>query len=110
VTAAPAPPGPAKKPKLGERLKTLLAEYGQIALITYFVLFGVVFAGFLIAFKTGIKTESTAGSASLWGASYVAAKVTQPIRILVTLALTPIVARVFRRKPAAAAPPPTDPT
>jgi hypothetical protein len=88
------------RPKLGARLKELFEKYGQLALIIYFVLFGLVLAGFIVAIATGMKVQSTAGSVGIVGAAWVATKLTQPFRILATLALVPIVARLRqRRKP-----------
>ena len=84
-----------------QRLKNLLAEYGRLALYTYLVLFIVVLLGFAGAIHLGVHTESTASKAGLWGAAWLATKVTQPLRILATVALTPLVAQVlkFRKKP-----------
>jgi len=86
-----------------QRLKTLLAEYGRLALYTYLVLFVLVLLGFAGAIHLGVRAESTAGKAGLWGAAWLATKVTQPLRILATVALTPLVAQVlkWRKKPAA---------
>ncbi|HEX7507589.1 MAG TPA: hypothetical protein VF550_12500 [Polyangia bacterium] len=81
-----------------QRLKNLLAEYGRLALYTYLVLFVVVLVGFAGAIHLGVHTESTAGKAGLWGAAWLATKVTQPLRILATVALTPLVAQVLKRK------------
>src|SRR5690349_2143672 len=80
-----------------QRLKLLLEEYGSAALVTYFTLFALVFAGFTAAIKWGVKVESAQGGAGVLGAAYLAAKVTQPIRIAVTLVLTPFVARLLER-------------
>jgi hypothetical protein len=84
---------PPAKPSLKTRLTNLLAEYGKLALILYFVIFGLVLAGFALAIGTGMRVESATGGAGVLGAAYLATKVTQPIRILATLALTPLVAR-----------------
>ena len=85
-----------------QRLKVLLAEYGRLALYTYLVLFVLVLLGFAGGIHLGVCTESTAGKAGLWGAAWLATKVTQPLRILATVALTPLVAQVLklRKKPA----------
>jgi hypothetical protein len=85
-----------------QRLKTLLAEYGRLALYTYLVLFVLVLLGFAGAIHLGVRTESTMGKAGLWGAAWLATKLTQPLRILATMALTPLVAQVlkWRKKPA----------
>jgi len=81
-----------------QRLKILLAEYGRLALYTYLVLFVVVLVGFAGAIHLGVHTESTAGKAGLWGAAWLATKITQPLRILATVALTPLVAQVLKRR------------
>jgi hypothetical protein len=90
-----------------ERLKSLLAEYGRLALYVYFAIFAVVLSGFALAIQMGIRVESAAGKAGIWGAAWVATKVTQPLRILATIALTPLVAQLLRRRrpPNDAAPP-----
>jgi hypothetical protein len=82
---------------LTERLKRLAAEYGQLALWVYFGIFGLVFLGFALAIGAGVEVESAAGSAGVWGAAYVATKLTQPVRIAATLALTPLLMTLSRR-------------
>jgi hypothetical protein len=95
----------ARYQSLKERLKQLYAQYGVAALITWFGLFFVVLTGFVIAFEYGSGPGSNAGG---WVAAYVATEATKPIRILVTLALTPLVAQFGRRiRGAKAAPPST---
>ena len=84
-----------------QRLKTLLAEYGRLALYTYLVLFVLVLLGFAGVIHLGVRADSTAGKAGLLGAAWLATKVTQPLRIIATVALTPLVAKVlkWRKKP-----------
>jgi hypothetical protein len=96
-----------KKPPLKERLKTLLLDYGKIAIITYFTIFFLVLGAFFIGISAGLKKPdgetSKLGLLAMLGAAYGATKLTQPIRILVTLALTPVLgrgwARIQRRHP-----------
>jgi hypothetical protein len=80
-----------------ERLKALLAAYGRIALATYLALFALVFAGFALAIAAGVEPASAQSGAGVLGAAYVATKLTQPLRIAATLALTPLLARVVER-------------
>lgn len=80
-----------------EQFKSLLSKFGKLGLIIYLTLFAVVMVGFVFAIQMGFRTESTAGKAGVWGAAWLATKVTQPLRILATLALTPIVAHVLKR-------------
>lgn len=87
------PPEAPKKKPLKERLTALLAEYGKVALYLYFAIFALVFAGFAIALAAGVKVEGASGSAGLIFGAWVATKLTQPLRILATLALTPVVGK-----------------
>ncbi len=86
-----------KKKPLKHRLKELLAEYGKVAVITYFVMFIAVICGFAIAIKFGFKTDGAGGAAGTWGVAWLMTKATQPIRILATLAITPGIAAVITR-------------
>ncbi len=90
---------PESAPPLSQRIKTLLSEYGPIALGVYLVLFVLVYLGFLLAILFGLDVgESTTGKAGATVAAWVATKVTQPIRIGGALFLTPIVAKVLGTK------------
>lgn len=85
-----------------DRLEALLQKYGKLALIIYFTIFGLVLAGFAIAIRAGVQVESAAGEAGTLAAAWVATKLTQPLRIVATLVLTPIVGKVldkFRKAP-----------
>ena len=105
----PAAPAAAPKPPLKDRLKALFDEYGTIAIATYFAIFFVVLGGFALALTFGVKIESAAGTAGTLGAAWVATKVTQPLRILGTLVLTPVIGKLVHRfrKPPPKLPPPT---
>jgi hypothetical protein len=80
------------------RVPSLVSEYGPLALGVYLVIFRTPIAGFAFAIRSGFQVDGAAATAGTWGAAYVATKLTQPIRIGATLALTPLVARVLRRK------------
>jgi len=81
-----------------ERVKALLAEYGRTAIVVYLAMFVLVFAGFLVAIgAAGYEPDGAAGSAGLIGAAWLATKLTQPLRILATLALTPLVSAAVGR-------------
>ena len=79
--------------KIGE----LLAEYGPVAAVVYFTIFFAVLFGFWAAIRFGWRTESTAGSVGTFTAAYIATKLTQPLRIAATLALTPLAAKLYER-------------
>jgi len=86
------------RPRVKDRLQGLLVEYGSIALWVYFAIFAIVLCGFAFALRFGIKVEGLAGSAGVWLGAYAATKLTQPLRIIATLALTPVVAALIRRR------------
>jgi hypothetical protein len=90
------------KPGLRQRLNALFLEYGRVALWAYFGIFAVVLLGFAAAISLGFHDTTTAGNVGIWGAAYVATKLTQPLRIAATLALTPLLMKLARaRKPRA---------
>ena len=87
-----------------KKIQDLIALYGKLALITYFVIFLLVFFSFYFAIQAGVDLESwslfegkleQAGTAVV---AYVATKITQPIRIAVTVALTPLIARILGKE------------
>ena len=80
-----------------EKLKSLLAEYGSLAIVTWFVIWGLTLAGFALAFSAGVDVMGVSSGAGVFGAAYVATQLTKPLRIAGTLALTPIVAAVLRK-------------
>ena len=80
-----------------EKLKLLLEAYGRVAIVTYFVIFGLTLAGFAIAITYGFKVEGAESGAGLLLASWVATKLTQPLRIAGTLALTPLIAAALKK-------------
>jgi len=93
MPAQTSPSAPSKK----DRLRKLVVEYGSLALWVYFGIFVLVLVGFAVAIRLGFDIESTAGTAGVWGAAYLSTKLTQPLRILATLALTPVVMQIVRR-------------
>lgn len=75
----------------------ILTEYGPVAVAVYFTIFGLTLAGFWVAVRTGWQPASAAGDMGSLAAAYIATKVTQPLRIGATLALTPFVAQGYGR-------------
>jgi hypothetical protein len=88
---------PAGKPSLKQRYKALVAEYGALALATWFTIFFTVWAGFAAAIKLGYQPEGASAEAGTWFSAYLATQLTKPVRFVATLALTPLVARVWHR-------------
>lgn len=88
----------AAKPPLKQRLSALFEEYGRIAVVTYFTLSILTIIGFSVAIWTGVKPSSETGVIGVLIAGWALGKATLPIRIPITLALTPVVAYVVRRR------------
>lgn len=85
-----------KRP-LKQRLADHFAEYGKFAIYTYLALSLLAIAGFSIAIGMGLAPSSASGVIGTIGAGWLAAKATMPLRILATLALTPLVAMLWRK-------------
>ena len=85
------------KPSLKERLSAHMAEYGKLALYTYLTLSLLAIAGFSIAIGAGLAPSSATGVIGTIGAGWLAAKATMPLRILATLALTALIAVLWRK-------------
>lgn len=95
-------------PKLtwSERFKALLAEYGPVLIVVWLGVFGLVWAGFVLAIKFGFGVESESG---FWGvvvSAYLATQLAKPLRIAATLVITPAAATLLKRfrKPASDVP------
>ena len=92
---------------LPERLKALAVEYGAIGLGVFFGTFLLTISGVFLALSFGMKIGGTNGSAGTFLgtllAAYLITLATKPVRIAITLAVTPGVALFVRRfrKPAA---------
>jgi hypothetical protein len=80
-----------------QKLMTLLEEYGRVAIYTYLVIWLATWAGFATAISLGFAIKSAQGGVGLLGASWVATKLTQPLRIAATLAVTPLVATAIKK-------------
>jgi len=84
-----------------ERWKTLLAEYGVLALIIHYTIMILFMVGFVSAVRLGWQPEDGADKGSgLWwelAAAYGAAKVLMPVRLAVTAVLVTIVGRFLPR-------------
>ena len=78
-------------------VQALLAEYGTVAVIVYFVIFFAVLGGFWLAIRLGWEPSSAVGSVGTFAAAYIATKLTQPLRIGATLVITPFIAKLYER-------------
>lgn len=89
----------AAKPSLKERFKTLLADCAVLAIIVYFSIFFACIAVFAALLHLGFDVKGAGGNAGVLAGAWAATKLTQPIRIMATLAITPPLERVLRRAP-----------
>jgi hypothetical protein len=78
-------------------LQHILAEYGTIAVVVYLSIFFLVLLGAWGAIHLGWQPTSVTANVGSFTAAYLATKLTQPLRIATTLAVTPLVARVYGR-------------
>ena len=86
------------------RLKALFERYGWSALGTYAVLKLLAYVGIVYAISAGFEFEAAANveTAGLLGAAWIVNKGFEPIRIPLTILLTPFVVNLVqrvRRKP-----------
>ncbi len=88
---------------LKQKLKDLFEEYGKVALWVYGILWAAVLIGYAAAIQLGFEIDGAAQTSGVLIAAWVTVKATQPVRIAITLVLTPFVARFFQREPAPAA-------
>jgi hypothetical protein len=78
-------------------IKKLAEAYGPWAIGIYLAIFFSVWAGFAVAIHFGLTTDGLGGNAGVIAAAWVATKATQPLRIAGTVALTPLLARLWRK-------------
>ena len=86
----------------------LMAEYGVIAVIVYFtIFFATLFAAWAaiqrgvnlaaLATRFGLSSNRIVANLGAWTAAYIFAKILQPVRIGLTVILTPLLARLYER-------------
>lgn len=91
-------PEPEKKPPLKVRLKKLIADYGNVAIVTYLLISLVTIIIFTTIIALGVGATSGEGILGTIVAGWLAAKVTVPLRILGTLAVTPVLGTWLKRR------------
>ncbi|CAM3240951.1 MULTISPECIES: hypothetical protein [Corallococcus] len=92
--APPETTTPAEKPSLMARFKALLVDYGPLAIVLNYVIFGLVIVGFWAAIRAGFQPQSTGAQAGAWGAAYIASQAVKPLRLAAVFVLTPLIARI----------------
>ncbi|WP_224368016.1 FAM210A/B-like domain-containing protein [Hyalangium versicolor] len=87
------------------RFTTLFNEYGLVAIVVHFTIFGLSILGFAVALRMGLDTqalsqklgvqlEGASGTAGTLFAAWLLSKAIQVPRIFATLVLTPLVGRI----------------
>ena len=85
--------------RLTSRYQTLIAEFGLIAVVTHVTIFVTMLVSVTVLLKLGVQIGgASAGTAGALGVAYLTTQVVYPIRIGLTVTLTPIVATVERRR------------
>ncbi len=79
-----------------EKLKVLVERYGPLVIGIYLSTFAISMVGFYVALGLGFEVEGFAGDGARLATAYGLTKLIQPFRILLTAALTPLVARLIR--------------
>ncbi|PRP78923.1 transmembrane protein [Planoprotostelium fungivorum] len=95
-----------EQPSLSSRLKTLFVQYGKIAvsihvlgsILTFLIFFALLSSGIDVAsllanFGFQVEKGSTGSLTATAIAAFVLQKVTSPPRMLLTLAITPMIAQ-----------------
>jgi len=85
--------------KIKDRFEQIKKEYGKVAFVTYMVLWASVLIAYAVAIKSGVEMEGVSSTGGILVGAWIAAKVSQPIRIVLTIILTPVIASLFRRRP-----------
>ena len=80
-----------------EKLTVLVERYGALVLAIYLSTFAISIVGFYIAIGLGFEVDGVAGDGARLATAYALTKLIQPFRILLTAALTPLVARLIRK-------------
>jgi hypothetical protein len=86
----------------------LMTEYGVIAIIVYFSIFFLCWIGSWAAIERGVDLAALAkrvglssnrlvASLGAWTAAYLFTKILQPLRLGLTVVLTPLVAKIYER-------------
>lgn len=88
-----------------KKYEELVAEYGATAAVIHLIGFAIVMVVSGWALKQSFEVTTGKGFAALIGAAWVASKVSSPIRIAITIVLTPIVGRFVQKRRERSAPP-----
>jgi hypothetical protein len=94
--------------RMRKTFQKLMAEYGVIAVIVYFTIFFATWFGAWAAIQRGVNLAALVARLGLSSnrlvsslgagtAAYIFTKILQPVRIGLTVVLTPLIARLYER-------------
>ena len=83
---------------MSSKVQNLFAKYGRIGIFVYLIIFFLTLLGFWVLLTAGVDIRtwsffSELGNIGAFGLAYAATKITQPIRIALTLLITPLIHR-----------------
>ncbi|MBX2803297.1 MAG: FAM210 family protein [Myxococcales bacterium] len=81
-----------------ERGNKMAEEYGTIWIVTYLTSFVITFTAFYVALMNGFEVGSAAGTAGIVAGAYAATKATMFVRLPLSIAVTPFIAKVLERR------------
>jgi hypothetical protein len=82
------------------KLESAVEEFGPVVMVVYLSLFGATLLGFWVAIGMGFTVDGAAAVSGRLGLAYLATKATQPVRIMATLVVTPLLVKLRRKAPA----------
>jgi hypothetical protein len=83
---------------MNSKVQNLFAKYGRLGIFVYLIIFFLTLCGFWVLLTAGVDIRtwsffSSLGDIGAIGLAYAATKLTQPIRIALTLLITPLISK-----------------
>ncbi len=82
---------------LKTKWEALLVEFGAAAVAVHYTIFFATWFGFWLAIKNGVSIEGVAADAGTVGGSCLATQATKPVRLPITIFVTPVVVGLWHR-------------
>ena len=79
-------------------MRRFFLEFGALGLVVHYCVFALVLTGFALSIGRNHTLRASSGTLGVWAAAYVATKLTMPLRALGTVALTPLLRALIRRR------------
>jgi hypothetical protein len=88
---------PLPSPSSRQRLRRFLLEFGALGLGVHYFVYALALIAFALSIQHSGTLPASSGRLGVWAAAYVATKLTMPLRVLLTVALTPLLRGLIRR-------------